>query len=223
MKLTVFNGSGRGNNSSTALLTDAFVKGFTSVEGNTGETYTLMHTQEMPGYTEAFGEAENVLLAFPMYTDMVPGVVKAFIETLQPYCGREANPSMIYLIHSGFPESDQLLALSAYLEKLSRRLGCRHVGVIRKTSTEGLREIPPEKAAGLLGLFESLGKTFAETGELDENIVARLSYPARLPGWVAAIYKLLSLTNKVNIGWDKQLKENDAFEERFAQPDLEHK
>ncbi len=221
MKLTVFNGSGRGKNSTTALLIETFSKGFTSVEGNTRETHILMHTDDMPAFTAAFIEAENVLLAFPMYTDMVPGVVKTFIETLQPYCGRECNPSIIYLIHCGFPESDQLLALSGYLEKLSRRLGCRHAGIIRKASTEGLREVSPERITGLLSLFETLGKTFAETGELDENIVARLAKPSRLPGWVTVTFRLLAFTNLFNKGWDNQLKENGVYGNRFAQPDLE--
>ncbi len=223
MKLTVYNGSGRGKSGNTAILLDAFLKGFTSIEGNTFEMHVLMQTNTMETFTAAFAEAEHVLLAFPMYTDMVPGIVKAFIETLEPYCGRQGNPTMAYMIHLGFPEGVQLLTLESYLEKLSRRLGSLHAGVIRKTGSEGIRESPPEKLTGLLGLFETLGKKYGETGELDQNILLRLGLPDRLPGWVAIIYKLLSLTSRVNVGWDIELKKNAAYEERFAQPDLEHK
>ena len=144
MKLTVINGSGRGKGSNTFILLDAFLKGFSSVEGCTHEVHTLMQKGQMETFTAAFAEAEHVLMAFPMYTDMVPGIVKAFIETLEPYCDREKNPSIGFIIHCGFPEGVQLRALEHYLNKLSRRLGCRHTGTVLKGNTEGL-EIPPQK------------------------------------------------------------------------------
>jgi len=223
MKLTVYNGSGRGESGNTARMLDSFLKGFTSVEGNTFEMHILMHTSKMDTFTAAFGEAENVLLAFPMYTDMVPGVVKKFIETLAPYCGRQGNPSMAYMIHCGFPEGIQLRALEAYLEKLSRRLGSRHVGTILKGNSEGVRYTPPEKLPQQLIRFEVLGKAYGQTGELDKDILSTLSQPERLPGWVATIFRLLSFTNFGNSGWNEELKKNGAYLNRFARPDVEDK
>ncbi|MEM5774335.1 MAG: hypothetical protein AAGU05_04980, partial [Anaerolineaceae bacterium] len=69
MKLTVFNGSGRGKQGNTAVLVDAYVRGFTALEGNTADVYTLMPGRDLARCTAAFAEAEHVLLAFPLYTD----------------------------------------------------------------------------------------------------------------------------------------------------------
>ena len=42
---------------------------------------------------QAFADAECVWLGFPLYTDGMPGIVKTFIEALEPLKGREDNPS----------------------------------------------------------------------------------------------------------------------------------
>lgn len=221
MKLTVFNGSGRGKSGNTAVLVDAFVKGFTALPDNTVEIHTLMQTGRMADFTAAFEQAQCVLMAFPMYTDMVPGVVKAFIETLQPFCGRESNPELLFLIQCGFPEAVQLRALEAYLEKLSRRLGCKHAGAILRGHVEGIRDATPEQRAPLLAQYETLGRTYAETGRLDEKILTGLSQPERIPKPAVFLMRLLAFTNLMDSGWNRELKENNAYGQRFARPDLE--
>lgn len=190
MRLTVFNGSGRGKHGNTMVLLKAFLKGFASIEGNAYEVHTLIQSGKMESsileaHTAAFARAEHVLLAFPMYTDMVPGIVKAFIETLEPFCGREGNPSIGFIIHCGFPEGVQLRALERYLEKLSRRLGCQHTGTILKGNSEGLRSTSAEKITTLLDSMESLGRSFALNAAFDPEAVAALARPERFPGWMA--------------------------------------
>ncbi len=222
MKLTVFNGSGRGKHGNTAVLVDAYVRGFTSLPGNTAEIHTLMQTSKMDQFTAAFAEAEHVLLAFPLYTDMVPGVVKAFLETLQPFCGRPGNPSITYLAQCGFPEGVQLRALEAYLEKLSRRLGCRHVGIILRPSSEGIRETSGKNLSALLNQFEQFGKKFGATGQLDAEKLAALPQPERLPGWVVVLFKVFGFTGLLDSGWKSDLKKNHAYQDRFARPDLDN-
>lgn len=218
MQLTVFNGSGRGKHGNTMVMVNALLKGFSSIEGNTCQVHTLMETRKLAEHTAAFGQAEHVLLAFPMYTDMVPGVVKAFIETLQPYCGQAGNPSIGFLIHCGFPEGVQLRALERYLEKLAQRLGCRPSGAILKGNSEGLRSTPPEKMTGLLDTLEGQGTSLALRGEFDRDAIHALAQPERLPGMMAFVFRLLSLTPLVNMGWDQDLKKNGAFPQRNARP-----
>lgn len=220
MKLTVFNGSGRGRQGNTAVLVDAYVRGFTSLEGNSAEVYTLMPGRDFERCTAAFAEAEHVLLAFPLYTDMVPGVVKAFLETLQPFCGRPGNPSITYLAQCGFPEGVQLRALEAYLAKLSRRLGCRHVGTLLRPNSEGIRETSGKNLSALLNKFEQFGRKLGETGQLDAEELAALPQPERLPGWVVALFKALNFTGLLDSGWNHELKKNHAYQDRFARPDI---
>jgi hypothetical protein len=221
MRLTVFNGSGRGKSGNTVILLDAFLKGFSSMESCSYTLHTLIQKGSLAIHTAAFAEAEHVLLAFPMYTDMVPAVVKNFIETLEPYCGRSGNPSIGFIIHCGFPEGVQLRALERYLEKLSRRLGCHYAGTVLKGNSEGLRETSPEKLTALLHIFETLGRGYAQTGEFDRTLIDRLAQPERLPGWMAFIFRILAFTPIVNLGWNQSLKKNGAFRKRFARPDVE--
>jgi len=220
MQLTVFNGSGRGKQGNSLRLVEPLLKGFTSVEENTYQIHTLMQTRKREEHTTAFANAEHVLMAFPMYTDMVPGVVKDFLETLQPYCGREGNPSIGFLIHCGFPEAVQLRTLERYLDKLARRLGCRHTGTILKGNSEGMRETPPEKMTALLSTLEALGRSFALNGAFDPAIILSLAQPERFSPALAFVFRLLAVTPLVNIGWDRDLKSNDAFHQRHARPYL---
>ena len=49
---------------------------------------------------DAFEKAECVLLGFPLYTDAMPGIVKAFIDRLEPFIGRKHNPPIGFLVQS---------------------------------------------------------------------------------------------------------------------------
>ncbi len=216
MKLTVFNGSGRGKKGNTQIMLDAFLRGFASVEGCTYEAHVLMPGRNMEACTAAFASAEHVLMAFPMYTDMVPGIVKTLIETLQPFCGREGNPSIGFIIHCGFPEGVQLRALERYLEKLSRRLGCRHTGTVLKGNSEGLRESSPKSIQKSMETFENLGRSFAVNGVLDQAVIADLAQPERMPGLMIFVFR--HLMGLFNTGWDNSAKKNGVFHRRFDKP-----
>ena len=105
MQLTVFNGSPRGRKGNSQIVLDQFLKGFEATLGNSYELYFLNRLQDMDQLVQAFGEAETVLLAHPLYTDAMPAIVKAFIEELEPYLGRENNPSLGFIVQSGFVEA----------------------------------------------------------------------------------------------------------------------
>jgi len=55
----------------------------------------------------------------------MPGIVKVFIESLEPLCSREGNPDVGFIVQSGFPEAIHSRYVEKYLEKPSLRLGCR--------------------------------------------------------------------------------------------------
>ena len=82
MKLTVFNGSPRGPKSNSKVLLARFLEGFGETEGNSHDIHYLNRVGRQEDFRRAFIEAECVLLAFPLYTDAMPGVVKSFIEAL---------------------------------------------------------------------------------------------------------------------------------------------
>ena len=92
MKLTVLIGSPRGKQSNTNVLMGYFLEGFGITPGNSYEMFYLNRLNEMDRHVDAFAEAEHVLLAHPLYTDAMPGMVKAYIEALEPLCRAPGMP-----------------------------------------------------------------------------------------------------------------------------------
>ena len=214
MKLTVFNGSPRGKGSNTKILLDHFTDGFTATEGNTYELAYLVRLKESDNFIKHFREAEKVLLAFPLYFDAMPAIVKNFIESLEPLCGREGNPDIGFIVQSGFPESIHSRYVERYLEKLAKRLGCRYKGTVIKGGGEGIKSMPAWMNKSLFKSFYELGKTFGKTGELDKQIVLKLAKPERISKLNFWFLKLIGH----NIMWNSMLKKNNAFAKRFARP-----
>ncbi len=221
MKLTVFNGSPRGKGGNTRVLLDHFVAGFEASGENTHELFYLNRVKESARFQKAFEEAEQVLLAFPLYTDCMPAQVKAFIESLQPFCGRQGNPPIGFIVQSGFPEANNSRYVEKYLEKLAARLGCAYMGTVIKGGGENIRESSGRGRKKLLGPFYQLGKTLGESGQFDAQLVRKLAEPERLSKLFIVIFKLLAKTGLTESYWNNMLKENDAFEKRFAKPYVE--
>jgi len=103
-KLTVFNGSPRGKRGNTPVLLNHLVSGFTSIAGNTAEISHLYKIKDKGMFAKRFAKAECVLIGFPLYTDGMPGIVKEFIEALEPLTKRERNSPVQY---SSFPAQQE--------------------------------------------------------------------------------------------------------------------
>lgn len=216
--LTVFNGSPRGKTGNTQILLEQFVDGFEANARRSHEMHHLNRISDAERFQQAFAEAEHVLLGFPLYDDAMPGIVKAFIETLEPFCRRPNNPSIAFLVQSGFPEAAHSRYVERYLEKLSVRLGCPYAGTIVKGNGEDVRSMPPEKNRRLFETLHQLGKVYGNTGWFDPTLLEKLAKPERFPKITLPLFRLLLKTNIANMPWDNQLKKNGAYERRFARP-----
>jgi len=217
-RLTIFNGSPRGKTGNTQIMLEQLAGGFETNAGHSHEIHHLNRVSDAERFRQAFAEAEHVLLGFPLYADAMPGIVKAFIETLEPFCGRENNPSIGFLVQSGFPEAAHSRYVERYLEKLSVRLGCPYSGTIVKGNGEGVRFTPPEKNRALFQTLHQLGATYGQTGQFDPSLLERLAKPERFPKWMAPVFQVMLKTKMANRGWDNTLKENGAYKRRFARP-----
>ena len=119
MKLTVFNGSPRGRKSNTKVLLEQFLNGFATSSDNTYEVFYLNRVKEADWFVKAFKEAKHVVIAFPLYTDCMPAMVKTFIESLAPLRGRRTNPRIGFIIQSGFPEGIHSTYVERYCKKFA--------------------------------------------------------------------------------------------------------
>ncbi len=215
-RLTVFNGSPRGTQGNTPLLLEQIIKGFTSTGNRTAEVFHLAHQKELEPYREQFAAAEAVLVGFPLYTDAMPGIVKAFIEALEPLRGRTGNPPVGFLVQSGFPESLHLRYVERYLAKLAARLGCPYLGTIIKGGCESVRLMPEIMNRKLFAQLFSLGQQLGETGQFDMARLQKLARPEQYPGYMKPLVK--GMLRFFQIYWDQQLKENGIYAQRSARP-----
>jgi len=213
-RLTLFNGSPRGKRGNTPIFLEQIARGF----GTATEIHQLIRLKETDQMVEAFEASECVLLGFPLYTDAMPGMVKHFIEALEPLAGRKNNPSIGFLVQSGFPEGLHSRYAERYLEKLAGRLGCPYLGTIVKGNGEGIRSMPASASQGLFEQLQALGSDLARDGRLDPQILRRLAAPESYPAILGPFFQLFLRLPMAHGYFDEMLKKNGVFDQRFAQP-----
>jgi len=220
MQLLVFNGSPRGKGSNTKVLLEHFLNGFMETPGNTHEIVYLNHIKKQDEFVKLFQQANHVLLAFPLYTDAMPAMVKTFIESLQPLCGHNNNKTIGFIVQSGFGEAIHSRYVERYLQKLATRLDCRYVGTIVRGGGEGIKDMPPIMTKGVFKSFHELGSIFGDTGIFDEKLMHRLAKRDRFSPLAKLLLTILGAIGFLDAGWNNQLKKNGAYEKRYDKPYL---
>jgi multimeric flavodoxin WrbA len=212
--LTIFNGSPRGRRGNTPLMLEQFALGF----GEPSETHHLVRMKETGRMVQAFAQAECIILGFPLYTDAMPGVVKHFIEALEPLTTRGNNPPLGFLVQSGFPEGLHSRYVERYLEKLAARLGSPYLGTIVKGNGEGTRGMPPQMTQELFTNLQALGAGLAANGRFDPEILANIAKPELFPAILGPVFQVFLRLPKAHGYFDWMLKQNGVYEQRFARP-----
>jgi len=218
MKLTVFNGSPRKAKSNSTILIDHFIKGYNSHDTHNIDIHYLADSSTTSLQIEAFAKTDTAIIIFPLYTDAMPGQVKRFFELIDPIDTK--GKTVGFIVQSGFPEAYHSIFIERYLEKLARRKEWNYLGTIIKGGVEGMQIMPPSMTKKLFTAFEMLGRTFADTGKFDPVIKNKLRKPYRINFLSRILYRLIILLGFSNYYWNTKLKENNAFDRRFAQPYL---
>lgn len=218
MRLTVFNCSPRGKKSNTAILLEQFLRGFGETEGNSHDLEYLVDNKDVGKLVEMFKGASDVILAFPLYTGCMPGIVKSFIESLKPLCGKQDNPRIGFIVQGGLPESYQSRFVERYLEKLAKRLNGQYLGCIVKGGVEGIQGKPRLLTKKVLNHFYELGEVFGKSGKFDEGSLKDLAKPEHLSASRILLFRFARLTGMINIHWNRQLKENKVFDKISDEP-----
>lgn len=220
MQLTIFNGSPRGKKSNTSILLNQFTNGFNQNNNPQFNIAYLIHTKNLQKYVDLFKDSEYVIIAFPLYTDAMPGIVKYFIEALEPLCGRKNNPRLGFIVQSGFPEPIHSRFVEKYLEKLANRLDCEYLGTVVRGGIEGIKIMHPWMTKKLFNTFYKLGVYFSQHNSFDQELLKELAPREKLSAVRIQIFKLMQKIGISNFYWDSQLKKNGVFDKRFDQPFL---
>lgn len=238
MRLTVINGSPRGINSNSKTLLDVFLKGFSKVEGNTYELVYLKKISDFDQLSKHLQDAENVIIAFPLYFDSMPAMVKEFFESLGKNNKQPNNKRIGFIVQSGFPEPNHFKCLERYLNKYTSSMRSSYIGTVIRGSGEGIRimhtiEKPVHKIIHFIGRntnlggvgyflnnkrtlnqFYQLGLYFGQTGEFNKLIVEKLAKPYTLSKIGFFLFALISK----NLYFNVLLKNNNALDQSFSQP-----
>lgn len=218
MKLTLFNGSPRGKKSTTTQLLNSLKTGFLKTQSNNCSEYYIKDKRDEKLNSLTFVSSDIVIIAFPLYTDSMPGIVKEFIEDLKAIRGMNNLPTLGFLVQSGFPEAKQSYYVERYCKKLTKRLGCNYLGTIIKGNCNRVEEQPKFMTKQLFNNFEKLGEILGNTGKLDDLLIKKILIPETLSTSMRFILKLINLTPLGEFYWKKELKKNGQYKMRFATP-----
>ena len=218
MQLSVFNGSPRGKKSNTRILLEKVLEGFSTITNPEMTVIYLNNSAEREIAHQAFKDSDLTILGFPLYTDSMPGLVKEFIESLAPNENPTKNPKIAFLVQSGFPESLHSRFVEKYLEKFARRLNAPYAGTIVKGGCEAIQLMSEKSNQKLFNSLHEMGVDLAQEGAFDPEKLKNLSKPESYPRILGPVFKLAFLLPISQYYWNYQLKENGAYEARFAKP-----
>ena len=208
-KLILYNGSPRLHGSNTALILQAISDAYSS----NIVVRDLKQKKMWAQWAADFPSESAVIFVLPLYVHAMPSHVMAFIEMLQPSKG-----SLGFIVQQGFPESSQSYFLEAYFENLTQRLQRDYLGTAIKGGVEGFQLQPAKEQAKILAPFVELVGSVLENGHMSAPILVKLADKGYLSKGMLFMFRLLAPTGLINSTWDRQLKQNNAFDQRFDKP-----
>lgn len=218
MRVFALNGSPRGSYSNSRVMVDELLKGFAEESGTEVQVRDLIKERDTKRLAESAGLHELVFICFPLYVDSMPGIVKEFLESFSCLGHSRKSKQILFFIHSGFPEAVHSRFVERYCRKLAQRIGLDCIGVIVKGGSEAVRFQTTETKQELLPRLRGLGKHLAATGELRQDMLKELAAPERFEGEVLEMVRASIGDGTSHPYWDHLLRNNDAFEQRFARP-----
>jgi hypothetical protein len=219
--LLLLNGSPRGPRSNSMKMLTRLADGWEQGGGKAPEALHLARSADFARAVEAFPLAHTVLLGMPLYTDSMPALVKSYIEALAPRTGPRlagTNPTLAFLVQSGFPEALHSRPLERYLAKLTQRLHAPYAGTIVRGLGEALQATPEEHNQKLWAQLRILGEQLARHGRFGEAELRAVAGTERFSPVVATLLGLTMRLPAVQFPWNRRLKKNGAWERRFAAP-----
>lgn len=178
MHLTIISGATRPQAiSNTAKIVAAFCEGF-QADGNTAEVWYLSNRAQWSGARDAFQKNKDILFAFPLYIENVPGIMLEFLETLSPKT--DSDTRLSFIIQGGFPEASQSRCCESFLKTLPNKLGCEYGGTLIRGNMFGVRFMGDKLGRKLVQPFVEIGRAFARYGYFDTEITSQFASPEYL-------------------------------------------
>ncbi len=211
MQYLLFNGSPRGKTGNSEIILTNLIEGLSVSPDVSTEVIQLNRPSSREEAAQKIASADCAILVFPLYTDAMPGIVMDFIEKLEPYKSSLHELNLGFIVHSGFPEGKQSRAVEKYLVRLTTLLGAKYTGTVVAAGSMGI-------SAKRLKIIRELGRRLPGTMVFDTDLISRASQFEELSKAMIPIMTILCKAGLLNSYWDKDLKKNGVFADRFAKP-----
>ena len=218
MRWTIFNGSPRAKKSNSDVLVSKLREGLVVAGGQVEGPHYLVQARKRDEHLAAFAAAERVLVVFPLYVDAMPAQVVEFFAALADRVGRDDNPPMAFLVHSGFPEACHSRGVERYLEKLCKRLGSEYLGTMVKGGSEGIQVMPGWMTRKVFRTMAALGGDLGRDGAPSAANLRALAGEERLGAFKRVLLRLMKAVGLSDQYWKQQLRKNGVWERRYARP-----
>ncbi len=217
MKITVFNGSHKRIESNTSILVEWFLAGARDAGAET-EHIKLATCQikpcmacktcwnktpgncalndDMAALVKKFVESDTVVMASPVYTDNVSGLMKTFLDRLiivgdphwefdenneSRHCRRYDKPTgLVAMSNCGYPEQSHFDVQRVFYRRLCRNMHLKLSGEIYRGAGALLAGIVPEFSEFLKIYQESVftaGQQVVKNSEISPDLQKKLEEP----------------------------------------------
>ena len=214
MKLALVNASPRGKKSNSLKLIKWFARDLPQdIETTLIHAYKVAEQKQM---ISDIADCDAYLVVFPLYTDAMPGLAKAFFERMMDQKSRFSGKPILFIIHSGFPEAAQSPMVERYLRHFAKLMQMTVTGVVIIGGTESMQAAPEEAFGKRANALAALGQSFVAGKTLTDE-------ECQLPGHrerfsKSAMRMFTVIAPLMDIFWNQQMKKNNAFDKRFDRP-----
>ena len=210
MKTIFINGSPHGRQGNSEIFIRQIMIGMYVVSD-----VLYVSTHQYDELADQAALADRLIFVMPLYVHAMPGIVMKLFEVMKP---AKEGAQILFVVQSGFIEVAQSAYCVKALKHQAARLGYECLGVVVRGNSAGVSLMPEKANRKLFEDLQALGQRLAETGELDEVIVARLGDPYRLSRQKLWQLQLLSRLGLGDLYWQYMLRKNHAYKKRFDRP-----
>lgn len=178
MHTIIVNGSPRGTNGNSQIIINKFLEGYT-LDGNTNELFCITAKDKWDEISIAISKAENIIVVFPLYAELLPGSLLEFFEYLSN-TKLSKNNKMSFILHSGNLIAGVRGCCKQYLAELTKSLGCDFGGVLVRGNSFFYFNIGKEKANELVEPYAEMGKHYSKYQCFFGNEVNAFAGPTKI-------------------------------------------
>ena len=218
MKLSILNGSPRGEKSNSKRMSEWILSFASQYQNLTISEHMLYKSARHPAFIQEIGDADCYLMVFPLYVDSMPSIVKSLMELMSEKAEYFYGKPIYFIIHSGFPEVIQSELLRKYTAYFTTKvMKMTYKGTVIMAGSEAMQVAPDGFFSKKIPLFHKLLDLIIRGEEFNPELTMKLSRSYRLTPWQRLLFRLNPLKD---FYWNFRLKKSGARHLAKAKPYL---